>query len=138
VELDELHVLQRETSAQHHCIAVAGAGMRRGAGLIDPAAPAGGNDGHVGAEAVDRPVLETPGKQAAARAVIVHQQVDGKIFDKEPRLVLQALLIQRMKDRMPGPVRGGAGPIGHVALGIIGRVPAKAVAATCKCQCRPS
>src|SRR5262245_45784638 len=35
VELDELHVLQRKPRAQHHAIAVAGAGMRGGAGEVD-------------------------------------------------------------------------------------------------------
>ena len=126
VELDEFHVLQRQAGAQHHRIAVAGAGVRRGAGLVDPAASARRNDGHVGAEAVDRSVLETPGEQAAAGAVLVHQQVDGEILDEEARLVLEALLVERVQDRVAGAIRGGAGPIGHVALGIFGRVPAEA------------
>jgi hypothetical protein len=30
MELHELHILQRQTGAQHHAAAVAGAGMRRG------------------------------------------------------------------------------------------------------------
>src|ERR1700719_125901 len=89
VELDELHVLQRETSAQYHRVAVAGAGVRRGAGLVNPAAAAGRNDSHICAEPVDRPVLETPGEEAAAGAVLVHQEVDGKIFYEEARLVLE-------------------------------------------------
>ena len=126
VELDEFHVLQRQPGAQHHGAAVAGAGVRGGAGLIDPAAAAGRDDGHVGAEAVDRPVLEAPGEQAAADAVLVHQQVDGEILDEEARPVLEALLIERVQDGMAGAIRGGAGAIRHVALRILGRVPAEA------------
>jgi hypothetical protein len=126
VELDEFHVLQRETGAQYHRVAVASAGVRRGAGLVDPAAAAGRNDGHIGAEPVDRAILETPGEETAARAVIVHQQVDGEILDKEARLVLEALLVESVQDRVAGAVRGGAGTVGHIALGIFGRVPAKA------------
>src|SRR5580692_4871763 len=61
-----------------------------------------------------------------AGAILVHQQVDCEILDKETRLVLEALLVERVQDRVAGAVRGGAGTIGHVALGIFGRVPAKA------------
>jgi hypothetical protein len=93
--------------------------------LIDPAAAARRNDRHVGAEAVDRPVLQTPGEQAAAGAVIVREEINGKIFDKEARLVLEALLVERVQDRVTRAVRGGAGTISHVALGILGCVPTK-------------
>ena len=90
-------------------VAVAGAGVSGGAGLVDPAATAGGDDGHVGAEAVDRSILQAPGEQATAAAVLVHQQVDGKILDEEARLVLEALLVERVQDRVAGAVGGGAG-----------------------------
>jgi hypothetical protein len=62
VELDEFHVLQWQPGAQHHGVAVTGAGVSRGAGFVDPAAPARRNDSHVGAEAMDRPILKTPGE----------------------------------------------------------------------------
>ena len=94
--------------------------------MVDAAAPARRNDSHIGAEPVDRPVLQTPGEQAMAGAVFIHQQVDREIFDKEARLVLQALLVERVQDRVAGAVGGRAGAIGHVALGIFGRVSTKA------------
>ena len=53
MELHELHVLQRQAGAQHHGVAVAGAGMGAGAGEIGAAIAAGGQDHLVGAEAVD-------------------------------------------------------------------------------------
>ena len=53
VELDELHILQRQAGAQHHGVAVAGARMGRGAGEIGAAITAGGEDDLVGAEPVD-------------------------------------------------------------------------------------
>ena len=125
MELDELHVLQRQPGAQHHGAAVARAGMRGGAGLVHASAPARRDDGHVGAEAVDRSVLQAPGEQAATGAVLVHQQVESEILDEESRLVLEALLIERVQDGVAGAIRRGAGPIGHVALGILGRVAAE-------------
>ena len=125
MELDEFHVLQRQPGAQRHGAAVAGAGVCGGAGLIHSSTPARGDDRHVGAEAVNRAILQAPGEQAAAAAILVHQQVNGEIFDEEARLVLQALLVERMQNRVAGAVGGGAGAISHVALCIFGRVPAK-------------
>ena len=69
MELDELHVLQRQPGAQHHGVAVAGAGVRRGAGEIGAAIAAGRQDRLVGAEAVDRAVLDAQRHDAAAGAV---------------------------------------------------------------------
>src|SRR5207237_8759412 len=69
---------------------------------------------------------QTPRKEAMASAVLVNQQVDGEILDKEARLVLETLLVERVQDRVAGPIGGSASPVGHVALGILCRVPAKA------------
>ena len=60
VELHELHVLQGKSRAQHHGVAVAGAGVRRGAGEIDAAITAGGEDDHFRRKAVDDPGIELP------------------------------------------------------------------------------
>ncbi len=58
MELHEFHVLERQAGAQHHGIAVAGLGMRAGAGGIGAAIAAGGEDRHLRREAVDRAVVE--------------------------------------------------------------------------------
>ncbi len=118
MELDELHVLQRQAGAKHHRIAVAGAGVGRGRGVIDLAVAAGGEDHRLGAEAVDRPVVEAQGNNAAARPVL-HDQVDREIFDEEVGVVLQALLVERVKHGVAGAVGGGAGalrrrPLAHI------------------------
>ena len=42
MELHELHVLKRQACAQHHAVAITGAGMRRGAGEIGAPVAAGG------------------------------------------------------------------------------------------------
>src|SRR6185437_411243 len=66
------------------------------------------------AEAMQRAVFHVPGEKAAARAVILHQQVERDVFDKELGIVLQALLIERVQDRMSGPVGSGAGALRHL------------------------
>ena len=125
MELDEFHILQWQPGAQYHGITVAGAGVRRCAGFVHPAAPASGDNRHVGAEAVNRSVLKTPGEQTTTGMVLVHQEVDSKVFDEESRLVLKALLVERVQDGVPGAVCSGARPIRHIALGIFRRVAAK-------------
>ena len=119
VELHEFHVLARHAGAQGHGVAVAGLRMRAGAGEIDAAVAAGRQHGLVGAETVDRAVVQVPGDDAQHLAVL-DQQVDGEIFDEEFRVVAQALLIERMQDGVAGPVGGGAGAL-RDALAVVGR-----------------
>src|SRR5882724_10308604 len=126
MKLNEFHVLQRQAGAERHSASVTGAGVRRGTGLVDAPAPARRNDGHVGAEAMDRSVFKTPGEQTPADTVVVHQQVKCEILNEEAGLVLQALLVERVQDGMAGAIGRGARPIGHVPLGIFRRVPAEA------------
>jgi hypothetical protein len=85
VELHEFHVLQRQTGPQHHGIAVAGAGMSGRGGEVGPAIAAGRHNGHARAEAMHRAVVELQRDHADAAAFVVHDQVDGEIFDEEFR-----------------------------------------------------
>ena len=82
MELHELHVLQRQARAQHHAAAVAGAGVRRGAGEIRAAVAAGREDRRVRAEAMQRAVGHVERDHAAARAVL-HDQVEREVLDEE-------------------------------------------------------
>jgi hypothetical protein len=109
VELHELVVLQRQAGAQHHPAAVAGAGMGGGAGEIGAAVAAGRHHDGLRAEAVQAAVLEVPGGDAAADALVVHDQVEGDVFDEELAIRLQRLLVQRVQDGVAGAIRGGAG-----------------------------
>ena len=90
VELDEFHVLQRQAGAQHHAAAVAGAGMRRGAGSVGAAIAAGGEDRGLRAETMQRAVVELERDDAAADALVVHDQVDGEELDVEFGRMAQA------------------------------------------------
>ena len=109
VELDEFHVLQRQPRPEHHRVAVPGLGMRPGAGEIGPAVAAGGDYRHLRPEAVDRAVVQVPRHDAAHRAGLVGEQVDGEILDEELRVVAQRLLVERVQDRVTGPVGRGRG-----------------------------
>ena len=79
----------------------------------------------MGAEAVDRPVRQVPRHDAATDALLVHDQVEGEILDKELGVVAQRLLVERMDDRVAGAVGGGAGAVGRGALAVLHHVAAE-------------
>ena len=112
MELDELHVLDRQTGAQRHAVAVARTGVGARAGEIDAPVAARGQDGGMGAEAVDGAVAQVPRDRAAARAVVVHQQVGREILDEELSVMLQRLLVERVQDGVAGAVGRRAGALG--------------------------
>ena len=72
-----------------------------------------------------RAVIELPGQNAAAGAVIVHQQVDGEILDVELGLLLEGLAIERVQDRVAGAVGGGTGALHRRAFAVFGGVAAE-------------
>ena len=55
----------------------------------------------------------------AAAATVFHDQIEGEVLDKELRIILQGLLIERVQDRMSGPVRSSAGALSG-AFAVIG------------------
>ena len=100
MELNKLHVLQRQAGPQHHAAAITGAGMRRGAREERPAVASGTQHRHMRVEAMDLAVLEAPGDDAPAD-VTVHDQVEHEILNVELYLVVEALLAKRMQQGMP-------------------------------------
>ena len=119
MELHELHVLQWQAGAEHHGVAVAGLGVGAGAREISAAIAAGGEDGLLRAEAVNRAVIEIERDDAAA-AAFVHDQIDGEILDVELGRVPQRLAVHGVQHGMAGAVGGGAGAL-RLALAVIDR-----------------
>ena len=111
MELHELHVLQGQTKARHHAVAVAGAGVGARCGEIGAAVAAGSQHDHLCGEAVDRAVVEVPGDHARHGAVRVGDQVEREIFDEELRVVLHGLAIERVQDGVTGAVGRRAGAL---------------------------
>ena len=111
MELDEFHVLERQAGAQHHGVAVAGLGVGAGAGRIGAAIAAGRQDRHLRGKAMDGAVVEIDRDHAAAAAVVVHDQVDGEIFDEELGRMAQRLAVHGVQHGVAGAVGGGAGAL---------------------------
>ena len=125
VELHELHVLERQALAGDHAAAVAGAGVGGGRREVGAAVAAGGEHHHPGVEAVQGAVVELPGEDALHHAVLGHDEVDGEILDVELGVVLEALAVERVQDRVAGAVGGGAGALHRRALAELGGVAAE-------------
>ncbi len=112
VKLDEFHILQRQSGAQCHRVAVAGADMGLGRRKIGPPSASRRQDHDMRAEQVQGAVFEPPCHDPAASAVI-HDQVEHEVFDEELGIVLETLLVKGVEHRVPRPVGGGAGAIGQ-------------------------
>ena len=74
----------RQAGAQRHAAAIAGAGVRRGAGKPGAAIAAGRQYRGLGAKAVHGAGRQVDGHDAAAGALL-HDQVDGEVLDVELR-----------------------------------------------------
>ena len=83
VKLNEFHVLQRQPGAQHHGIAIAGAGVGGGAGEIGAAITACRQHSLVRLEAVHGAVFHVEGDDAPAHTIFIHDEIYGEILDKE-------------------------------------------------------
>src|SRR5437763_1853774 len=111
MELHELHVLDRQTGAQHHGVAVAGLGVRASARGIDATVAAGGEHSHLRGEAMNRTVLKIERNDAATAPVVVDNEIDGEVFDEELGRMAQRLAVHRVQHGVAGAVGGGAGAL---------------------------
>ena len=130
VELEELHVLQRQPLAPDDAHAVAGEGVRVGRRLEDLAEAAGGEHDGLGLEHVDLAggelVGDDPGRPLDAVAPSRRQhQVEHVELVEELDLVLDALLVERLQDHVAGAV-GGEARAADGGLAVVARVPAEA------------
>ncbi len=68
---------------------------------------------------MDRAVVEIDRDDAAAAALVVHDQVDGEILDEEFGRMAQRLAVHRVQHGVAGTVGGGAGAL-RGALAVMG------------------
>ena len=113
VELEELHVLQRQAAAEGDAHAVTGEGVGVGGGLEDLAGAAGGQDDGLGPEDVDLAGGQLVGHDAGGALVAErarrHQQVEDVELVEELHALLDAVLVERLQDHVAGAVGGVAG-----------------------------
>src|ERR1700721_2758447 len=101
--------------------------MGGGTGEIGTAITARSQNGDMRVETVDCSVIEVPGDNAPACAVLIHQKVEREILDKKLGVVFERLLVERVQNGMAGAVRCCAGALrltfakigGHAAKGAL-------------------
>mmetsp|Transcript_36508 Transcript_36508/g.92269 ORF Transcript_36508/g.92269 Transcript_36508/m.92269 type:complete len:522 (-) Transcript_36508:522-2087(-) len=125
VELHKLEVLQRQPRARSHTAAVAGAGVRAGGAEVRAAVAAGGEDGVVRAEAVQRAVLLAQRHHAAACAVLVHDQVQRKVLHKKVGVVLHGGTVEGVQHGVAGAIRGTCATVRLPAAAVVEALAAK-------------
>ena len=109
MELEELHVLQRQALAPDDAHAVAGQGVGVRRRPEDLAEAAGREHDGLAGEDVDLTGGELVGDDATGAAV-GHQQVEHVELVEEVDVLLDALLVERLQDHVPGAVGGEARP----------------------------
>jgi hypothetical protein len=128
VELEELHVLEREALAPDDAHAVAGEGVGVGRGAEHLPEAAGGEDDRLGVEDVDLAGRELVGDDAgcldAAGRLLGHDVEDVELV-VELHVVLDALLVERLQDHVAGAVGREAGPA-YGGLAVVAGVTAEA------------
>ncbi len=111
VELDELHVLQRQTRTERDGHAVTGQGVSVGRGLEDLARAAGGEDHGLGLEHVQLAGGQVVGDHtggATALGGVHHDQIEHVVLVVELHVVFDAVLVERLQNHVTGTVSGVA------------------------------
>ncbi len=93
MELDKLHVLQGQPGPQNHGVAIAGAGVGRGAGKIGATIPARRKDHLFCRKTVKGAIVEPPGHQPDTLGIVIHDQVEGEILNEEFGVLLDGLSV---------------------------------------------
>ena len=111
MELEELHVLQRDAAPERDREAVARERVGVRGDPEHPAVAAGREQDRLRAEHVELTGRELVGDDAGGAAVVGAQQVQAVELVEEPDVALHALLVEGLQDHVPGAVRRVAGAL---------------------------
>ncbi len=124
VELEHLHVFERDAAPPGDRRAVAGQRQRVRGHREDAPEAAAGEDDRLGVEGVDLAGADRD-RDDAADLTVVDQQIEHLEFVEEVDVVLDALLVERLQDHVAGAV-GGVARAHYRTLAVVARVPAEA------------
>ena len=88
MELDELGVLNWESSSGDHTATITSTGMGRGAREIGSTVSTSGHNGLEGLHSVDSTISHVVGHDTSA-LTIFHNQIHGKVLDEEDAIVTE-------------------------------------------------
>jgi hypothetical protein len=106
VELNELQILERKTSAGNHSVTVTSASVSRGGREISTTITTSSKNGVLGTEAMDGTILHAVGNDTAANAIL-HDQINNEVLDEEDAVVAESLTVKSVQDGVTGTISGG-------------------------------
>ena len=118
MELHELEVLQGETGTRNHGVTVTRASVCTRAGEVCATVAAGGENGLVRAEAVERAVLHVKRHDTDTLAAL-HDEVEREVLDEEVSVVTEGLTVERVEEGMAGTVGSGSATIRLATLAVL-------------------
>jgi len=89
MELNELHIRQRQTSSSHHGVTITSTSMSGCAGLIGSSIATTGNDSVKSSYSVDCSISNAHDCDSSADTIVVHNEVKSEIFDEEGTVVCE-------------------------------------------------
>ena len=98
--------------------------MGRGRTEIRPAITAGGQHHHLGVEHMHRAIVQLPRHHTGAAAICDHK-IKREVFDIEFRLLLQALAVKRVQNRVPRAICRRTGALHGRAFAVFGGMTTK-------------
>ena len=108
MELVEFHILQRQAAPQRQGGAIARQAMGVAREGPHPSPTAGGEERRFSVENMPGAAAQLE-RHAAADRRAIHRQIHDVEFVEESDFLLDALLIKRLQDHMPGAISGMAG-----------------------------
>jgi len=119
MELNELGVLNRETSSGNHTTTVTSAGMSGGAGLVGTTVPTGGENSLLGTHTMDGTVSNVVGHDTAALALF-HDQVHSEVLNKEDAIVTEGTTKQGVQHGVTCAISDSTASVGLATLSVVG------------------
>jgi hypothetical protein len=77
--------------------------------------PSGCEDGILGPEPMERPILETESNDPTTLSIF-HEEVEGKVLNKVLAVVLEGLSVERVEEGVTGPIRNATAPMSLTSL----------------------
>ena len=112
MELHKLIVLIGQSLSKGHGVAISGARVRRSTRKVAAPVPTGRQHRVGGVNTVDGAVFHVEGHHPNTASVVVHHQVQRKVFDKVCRIKGQRTSIQRVKHGVSGTISCGSTAMG--------------------------
>ena len=118
MELDELGILNGETSSGNHTTTVSSASMGTCAGLVSSTISTSGHNSSVSLHSVNGSVSHVVGHDSAA-LVTLHNEVHGEVLDEEDTVVAEGTSEERVEHGVTGTIGNGAASVSLTSLAVV-------------------